>query len=473
MAFHSYDINELYSNADGTIQFIELVVSNNQGESFFNGIKISVIQSGTGTTNTYTFPSNLPSNASGAKSVLIATQGFADQGGVLPDFIVPSGFLFVGGGTVKFGWTSNINNPADEIAYTALPIDGTSLHQPANFWGTTGGADNITGWSGQLPNDYIASGSGNDTLNGAAGNDTLVGGTGDDYYIVDSLSDVILENDLEGNDTVQSLVDGYTLPANVEVLIPPDTMGGGGGGDTGGGGGGDIGGGGDASGGAGNTGDDVINGDAGDNSLDGGLGNDSLSGLDGDDSILGRDGSDVMLGNTGSDTLRGGAGDDEARGGQDEDFVYGGSDNDFVRGGPANDVVRGGLGADDVGAGPGNDTLGGGQGDDTLRGALGNDSLTGGAGADHFVFAAAGAADADTISDFAAGEDKIELVSSYFGALTAGGTLGPSQFQTFVLYDSGTGLLSYDVDGAGPGAALPIATLSTLPSLSAADILLA
>jgi hypothetical protein len=37
MAFHLYRINELYSNADGTVQFIEMIVGPFSGKSFSQG----------------------------------------------------------------------------------------------------------------------------------------------------------------------------------------------------------------------------------------------------------------------------------------------------------------------------------------------------------------------------------------------------------------------------------------------------
>ena len=60
------------------------------------------------------------------------------------------------------------------------------------------------------------------------------------------------------------------------------------------------------------------------------------------------------------------------------------------------------------------DTLTGGAGDDTIAGLAGDDTLTGGDGADTFVFAAGHGN--DTITDFADGEDTIDL--SAFKAIT-------------------------------------------------------
>src|SRR5262245_9126049 len=100
MSFHLYDISELYSNASGSIQFIELSVGGNNNEHRWSGHSITVRQGDA--IHHFGFPNDLPSSETANTSVLIATQGFADLGIVTPDFIVPSGFLFAGSGIVDF-----------------------------------------------------------------------------------------------------------------------------------------------------------------------------------------------------------------------------------------------------------------------------------------------------------------------------------------------------------------------------------
>jgi len=99
VSFHLYNIDEIYSNASGTVQFIELFTGSGS-QNFFDGHQITVTGS---STHTFTFDHNLDTMQSTANThVLIATQGFADLGIVTPDFIVPNGFLF-NGGTIAFG----------------------------------------------------------------------------------------------------------------------------------------------------------------------------------------------------------------------------------------------------------------------------------------------------------------------------------------------------------------------------------
>jgi len=58
---------------------------------------------------------------------------------------------------------------------------------------------------------------GNDSLSGGLGNDSLLGGTGDDIYIVNNISDSIIERTNEGNNQILTSI-GYTLICNIENL---------------------------------------------------------------------------------------------------------------------------------------------------------------------------------------------------------------------------------------------------------------
>src|SRR6516164_285251 len=117
MSFHLYTINELYSNADGSIQFIEMSVGNFNGQGFWDGNSISDTQNGV--THSFTFPSDLPSEQTANTEVLIATQGFANLGIVTPDFLIPANFLFINGRTFNY---ANV----DSWTYSQLPTDGSN-----------------------------------------------------------------------------------------------------------------------------------------------------------------------------------------------------------------------------------------------------------------------------------------------------------------------------------------------------------
>ncbi|WP_061938278.1 calcium-binding protein [Aureimonas sp. AU22] len=130
-----------------------------------------------------------------------------------------------------------------------------------------------------------------------------------------------------------------------------------------------------------------------------------------------------------------------------------------------------------------NNLITGSTGNNVIAGGAGNDQLWGKGGADTFVFAEFGSANRDTIFDFDA-DDKIQLDSSVFSGLTSdGGVLAMTDFvigtkatanHAQVLYNSNTGVLSYDADGTGGGAAQEIASIGKkLGFFDHTDILLA
>jgi len=138
-SFHTFQIDELYSSADGSIQFIELHEAFGVGgQQFLAGHSLTSAQGAT--TRSYTFPANLPDALTAGKRVLIATPAFAALGLVAPDFIVSGPFLFPGGGTINYAGV-------DSVTYPALPSDGVSSlgrsgatfkNSPTNYAGQTG-----------------------------------------------------------------------------------------------------------------------------------------------------------------------------------------------------------------------------------------------------------------------------------------------------------------------------------------------
>lgn len=117
-------------------------------------------------------------------------------------------------------------------------------------------------------------------------------------------------------------------------------------------------------------------------------------------------------------------------------------------------------------------------GGDVLNGGFGNDLLKLGSGADTVVFdTALGAGNVDRVQSFQTGIDSILLDISQFAGLSEG-ALAASQFhvggsaadvQDRILYDSGSGSLFFDADGAGGQMAIQFAQLDTGLSLSASD----
>ena len=127
----------------------------------------------------------------------------------------------------------------------------------------------------------------------------------------------------------------------------------------------------------------------------------------GDDTIRGGDADNLIFGGGGNDSIEGGGGNDILIGGADNDTISGGEGHDFIRGDAGDDSLDGDAGNDALLGGAGSDTLDGGQGRDWLSGGAGDDMLTGGDGADTFFFEPDDGN--DTITDFASGEDLIDL----------------------------------------------------------------
>jgi len=263
--------------------------------------------------------------------------------------------------------------------------------------------------------DILFGGEGNDTISGDLGDNTLFGGNGDDLL----LGDVQGTDDGSGSDQMFGGAGNDTISAEAG----DDLAHGGSGNDNVFGSGGDD----TLFGGAGN---DSLFGGTGDDSLDGGLGADSLSGGLGEDTLLGGAGNDALSGEEDNDTLDGGLGHDLLSGDAGDDLLLGDFGNDTLRGGASNDTLFGGAGDDSLDGVTGNDALDGGAGNDTLLGNAGRDLLTGGLGADVFMFTVAAQSTrsfVDTITDFTAGSDRIDLAG-----MDANTALGGDQAFTFI-----------------------------------------
>jgi len=235
---------------------------------------------------------------------------------------------------------------------------------------------------------------------------------------------------------------------------------------------------------------EVINGGApSGTAINGTAGNDTLAGTQGDDTINGLGGNDTILSGSGNDVIDGGSGFDSidvknvASAGVVVDFAAGSMSGSGTIAFSNIERFVGSNFNDSLAGAAGGQNLTGSGGNDTLWGAAGADTLWGGNGNDFFVFREKGTADADRVSDFASGQDKLELDDAAFGAIgaTGGFAAGDARFWASstgtahdandrVLYNTSTGQLYYDADGNGAGAAELFATLTTKPLIAATDI---
>jgi len=79
-SFHLFRIDQIYSNADGSVQYVVMRESTgSNGENFWAGLQFRTTNAA-GVIKTFTVPSNLPSSSTASRSVLLATAGFAALG---------------------------------------------------------------------------------------------------------------------------------------------------------------------------------------------------------------------------------------------------------------------------------------------------------------------------------------------------------------------------------------------------------
>ncbi|PIT71419.1 calcium-binding protein, partial [Limnohabitans sp. JirII-31] len=361
--------------------------------------------------------------------------------------------------------------------------------------GLTDYANRINGLAG---NDYLYGGSkddvidggiGNDTLIGAKGNDLLLGGFGNDTYVFNQGDGADIINDYDYSSTasnVDTLQLGAGLLASNAVL--------------------------------GRVGSDLKMSWGTDSvTVQGYFNNEffrveKVSFADGTtwgiadiasklvqngtanaDTIVGlTDYANRINGLAGNDYLYGGSKDDVIDGGAGNDYMTGYAGNDTYTVDSASDVVyeASNQGTDTVLSGVSytlptnceNLTLTGlkainGVGNSLNNVLVGNaaaNTLTGGSGADQFVFGSVlSSANVDTITDFSRAEgDVIALSGSVFTKLQGKTSLASYfRFSTqkaiggddYLVYNSATGQLAYDVTGTASSTAVVFATLINKP----------
>ncbi len=367
------------------------------------------------------------------------------------------------------------------------------------------GNDTLIGGAG---NDYLSAGAANDSLDGSEGNDKLDGGAGNDNLLGgdgidhldggagnDTLSGGAGNDVLHGGAGIDALNGGdgidYASYYSSTIAITADLT--------------------NAANNAGDAAGDTF---VGIEYLQGSLtASNRLTG-DGIANVLyGYNANDTLLGGGGNDYLRSGAGDDSLDGGTGNDYLSGEAGNDtYIVDSTGDTIVEAANSGTDivrstvnytlavnvetlilVGAvnGTGNaiaNTINGGAGNNVINGGAGNDTLSGGAGSDTFAFGGSSflnllsAIGVDSITDFAIGEDKIQLSKTSFAALTqsTGNLLGASFISVAteaeaeaataaIVYNSSNGNLFYNADANVPGFGInggQFANLSGAPTLT-------
>lgn len=155
---HTWRVNEIFSNADGTIQFVELRES--QGTNLERATGGHVVSS-IATAKTFTITSNV-TGPTANKCLLIATAAFAAlPGAPTPDYTIPAGslpfFFSIAGDTIRY--STYDESPGFVFSAGQLPTDGVSslnrvctfpdcptvptvgTNSPRNYAGVTGSVD--------------------------------------------------------------------------------------------------------------------------------------------------------------------------------------------------------------------------------------------------------------------------------------------------------------------------------------------
>jgi Ca2+-binding RTX toxin-like protein len=240
---------------------------------------------------------------------------------IITDFGAGGGDVLI----VSAGATANATLAADWVATAGSGNIGIANLSASGFDVNLTAAVGPVGWNvsnagqaaavtliGSARADVLTGGLGADTLNGGAGSDTLTGGAGHDTYIVDSRTDVVVEAADQGQDTVRTAIDTFTLGAHLENLTYTGSS---------------------RFTGTGNALDNTIYGGGYNDTLSGGAGQDILFGGFGSDRMTGGADNDLLFGEQGVDLLDGGLGADELNGGDGHDvfnFVQGEAQGDAI-----------------------------------------------------------------------------------------------------------------------------------------------
>ena len=370
------------------------------------------------------------------------------------------------------GWTGGVGEVFDggdgidtfdasviTVDTTTINLDaGTFTHTPggsgfillANFENVTTGAsaDSITG--NALSNTF-RTGGGADSIDGGGGVDYLFGGLGGDTLNGGASFDYVRYDDANYGNLRISLINAAT---NTGTAAAGDTY-------------------------------------IGIEGVIAGAGNDSVTGNALNNNLFGLSGNDVLYGGLGADKLDGGADFDYAR---YDDANYGNLVISLTNPATNTGAALGDIyvGIEGLVAGAGNDTVTGDTGNNILVGLGGGDLMYGREGKDYFYLGAGGAdtvrfdtalsaANIDTIYDFGAANDTIQLSQSVFSTFTQTGflnTFNPGAFNTGtaasqlddrIIYNAATGALIYDTNGSLGGGSQHFATLSAGLALTSAN----
>jgi hypothetical protein len=147
-SFHLWQIDQVYSNADGSVQYVDFVLPTApDDERFLAGHTLTAGLN----SNSLTFGVNLPSKPVAGQHFLVATPGFAAIAGVTADYTFSAAPFFN-----SHGDTLTYAGGLDSFTFTTLPVDGIhalnrdntiAINAPINFAGQMGFVPEPANWA--------------------------------------------------------------------------------------------------------------------------------------------------------------------------------------------------------------------------------------------------------------------------------------------------------------------------------------
>jgi len=143
--FHLWDVSEVYSNADGSVQFIEFFTTSGS-QQFIVNHQLQTLTEGV-VDQIFTFTNDLPigqGESTANRHFLFASPGFAEVAGIEPDFTWTGALSFI-----NVGFNDAVNfDGADGMSIVNLRTDGAQsllgdevtlgTPTPTNFAGEVG-----------------------------------------------------------------------------------------------------------------------------------------------------------------------------------------------------------------------------------------------------------------------------------------------------------------------------------------------
>jgi hypothetical protein len=137
-AVEGWRITEIFSNADGSVQYIKLTTAQDNQQNLA-GQRLSAFDASGRAGQTFTFPSGLSSSQTAYRSVLMGTEAFSALTQLHVDYRIPAGFLFTEGGSVRFANFDTLSYRADQLPVNGLQAMSAArtpvTPSPSNFIG--------------------------------------------------------------------------------------------------------------------------------------------------------------------------------------------------------------------------------------------------------------------------------------------------------------------------------------------------